>query len=102
MTKMSSTNLKNLRDRLNNETAKINWHDLQTHFALGNVMAVSRSADLIDTAITFHQDNRAKVQTSLVDKTLFEVSDALALQWYESNCELWALVIPPFVLVQET
>ena len=27
--------------RLNGETAKIDWHELQKHYALGNVLAVA-------------------------------------------------------------
>jgi hypothetical protein len=30
------------------------------------------------------------------------VQDQQAMDWYDSNKLLWALVIPPFVLVQET
>ena len=29
--------------RLNSETAKIGWHELQKHYAAGNVVAVSPS-----------------------------------------------------------
>jgi len=49
-----------------------------------------------------HLDNTAEVQTWLADGLLAEVSDQQALVWYDKNKLLWALVIPPFVLVQET
>ena len=86
--------------RLNGETAKINWHELQKHYALGNVLAVSAAGDLIQVAIALHQDNAAQIQQWLSEEVLFEVSDQQALVWYETNATVWALVIPPFILVQ--
>lgn len=86
--------------RLNSETAKIDWHDLQKHYALGNVLAVSADSDLIKVAIALHQDNATQVQQWLSEKSVFEITDQQALEWYESKATVWALVIPPFVLVQ--
>ena len=86
--------------RLNSETAKINWHELQKHYALGNVLAVAEGGDLIQVAIALHQDNSAQIQQWLDEKVVLEVSDQQALAWYESNTTVWALVIPPFILVQ--
>jgi len=86
--------------RLNGETAKIDWHELQKHYALGNVLAVAEGGDLIQVAIALHQDNSAQIQQWLDEKVVLEVSDQQALAWYESNTTVWALVIPPFILVQ--
>ena len=86
--------------RLNGETAKINWHELQKHYALGNVLAVSEGGDLIQVAIALHKDNSAQIQQWLNEKVVLEVSDQQALTWYESSATVWALVIPPFILVQ--
>jgi hypothetical protein len=90
-----------LEQRLNTETAKINWHELQKHYAAGNVLAVAETADLIKVAVAFHQDDTTKVQAWLADKTLFEINDEQALDWYKSKTEHWAVVIPPFVLAQK-
>ena len=87
--------------RLNSETAKIDWHDLQTHYAAGNVLGISAKADLIKVAIEFNRDNATQIQQWLADSSLFEISDQQATEWYEKNQQLWALVIPPFVLVQQ-
>jgi hypothetical protein len=95
-----ASNNQQLISRLNSETAKIAWHDLQKHYALGNVLAVAEDGDLIKVAIALHEDNATQVQQWLSEKVVFEVSDQQALQWFESNATVWALVIPPFVLVQ--
>ena len=86
--------------RLNGETAKINWHELQKHYALGNVLAVAEAGDLIQVAVALHRDDTAQIQQWLSEKIVIEVSDQQALDWYESNATVWALVIPPFILVQ--
>jgi len=94
------TDHQELITRLNSETAKIDWHELQKHYALGNVLAVAEGGDLIQVAIALHQDNSAQIQQWLDEKVVLEVSDQQALAWYESNTTVWALVIPPFILVQ--
>lgn len=87
--------------RLNGETAKIEWHQLQKHYATGSVIAVEIGFDLIKVAIALHQDDTAQVKRWLTEGLLSEVSDKQAQAWYDQKSLVWALVIPPFVLVQE-
>ena len=87
--------------RLNSETAKISWQELQKHYASGNVLGVASGADLIKVAIALNEDNATQIQSWLIDKSVFEVADQQAMEWFENQTILWALVIPPFVLVQE-
>ena len=87
--------------RLNGETAKIEWHQLQKHYATGSVIAVEIGFDLIKVAIALHQDGTAQVKRWLNEGLLSEVSDQQAQAWYDQKSLVWALVIPPFVLVQE-
>lgn len=97
-----ATDEQELIARLNAETAKIGWHELQKHYASGNVLAVSPQADLIKVAIALHRDHTDQIRAWLDGGDLFNVSDQQALDWYKTEPVLWALVIPPFVLVQET
>ena len=96
----SAEDTASLKTRLNAETAKIAWHELQKHYAAGNVLAVQRGADLIKVAIAMHVDDKAQIETWLADGIIAEVSDTQAQNWYSSDSILWALVLPPFVLVQ--
>lgn len=98
---VSQDNTDALVERLNAEMAKIRWHELQKHYAAGNLLGASAGEDLIKIAIAFHQDNTDLVKNWLASGSLFEVSDQQAHRWFENNAELWAVVIPPFVLVQE-
>jgi len=97
----SSENTTELKKRLNGETAKIAWHELQKHYASGNVLVVAQGFDLIEIAIAMHHDDTAKIKQWLGKCALLEVSNNQAQDWYDNNSTVWALVIPPFVLVQE-
>ena len=88
--------------RLNGETAKIQWHQLQKHYASGSVIAVAAGFDLIKVAIALHQDDTSQIKQWLAQELVTEVTDSQAQRWYNENSLVWALVIPPFVLVQET
>ena len=97
----STENTNELIARLNGETAKIEWHQLQKHYASGSVIAVELGFDLIKVAIALHQDDTAQVKKWLAECIVSEVSDQQAQTWYDQNSLVWALVLPPFVLVQE-
>ena len=97
----STEDTKELVARLNGETAKIEWHQLQKHYATGSVIAIEAGFDLIKVAIALHQDDTVEVKRWLTDGMVSEVSDQQAQAWYDQNSLVWALVLPPFVLVQE-
>ncbi len=91
-----------LAQRLNLETARISWHELQGHFASGSVIAVSRDLDIIRVAEEIAKDNAAQMKEWLGAGRVHPVTDEQAHHWHASSTELWALVIKPWVLVQET
>ena len=87
--------------RLNGETAKIEWHQLQKHDATGSAVAVDKGFDLIKVAIALNQDDTEQVKQWLAEGKMSDVSNQQAQSWYDQNSLVWALVLPPFVLVQE-
>jgi hypothetical protein len=87
--------------RLNGETAKIEWHQLQKHYATGSVVAVDKGFDLIKVAIALNQDDTEQVKQWLAEGKMSDMSNQQAQSWYDQNSLVWALVLPPFVLVQE-
>jgi hypothetical protein len=89
------------KEKIQLETAKIYWSELQRFFAKGEAIWISTQLDLIDAAYQFSVDNKSQVQEWLNNKTIAQVPDELALEWFNSNTQLWAVVIKPFVLVQE-
>ena len=90
-----------LRAKVNLETARIPWKALQGFFAAGDVLAVAPGLDLVEVAVQMSRDNRTQVQRWLDDGTLAPVADAQALAWYEADAVVWAVVVKPFVVVQD-
>jgi hypothetical protein len=91
-----------LRARLNAETGRLRWPELQRHFARGALLKVAPSLDLVVVAVAIARDDRAAVEAWLGAGELSRASDADALDWLERDPVFWAVVAAPWVLVQET
>lgn len=89
-----------LTAKLNLETSCIHWHDLQTYFARGQVVQVAADLDLLEVATELAADNKARFQQWMATGKVGEVSAGSAQAWYDGNTELWAVVVAPWVLVQ--
>ena len=94
-------NEKELASELVLETAQIRWHELQRFFASGNAIAVDPSLDLIQVATQITKDNAALVKSWMNAGLVDAVKDSQAQAWYEQDELVWALVIKPWVLVQQ-
>lgn len=91
---------KELFHKLNQETAKIPWQEMQRFFASGNALYVDESLDLIDVAIEFSLDNTDVLQPLIEKQQLATVTDQQAISWIDNDSLVWAVVIAPWVLVQ--
>lgn len=89
-----------ITEKLNLETAKVVWKELEIPFARGVVIVVSSELDLIEAAVAFHEDNQSQVAAWL-DKKLLQKPE---LDWVKGlrgdDEEFWAVVVAPFVLIQ--
>ena len=90
-----------LKARLNKETSKIAWQELQRFYARGVVIGVMPDMDLLEVACQFAQDNKTMVEPWLEQGKVFKVNDQQASSWLEDNTVHWAVVVAPWVLVQE-
>ncbi|MEY1661531.1 DUF2288 domain-containing protein [Isoalcanivorax beigongshangi] len=90
-----------LADTLNLETARIEWSALEGFFARGVLLRVGPELDLITVAVAIAEDRRDPVAAWLEQGQLAHVSDADALRFADANSSLWAVVVRPWVLVQE-
>ncbi len=90
-----------LEHKINKETARIHWSELQTHFAAGNLVVVSHEIDLIHAAKCIADDDTQTIQQWMEAGAIAPASDSQAIEWEKSNEELWAVVIKPWILVQE-
>ena len=86
--------------KLNLETARISWQELQKYYAQGLVIIVSQNLDLVQTAALFVDDRGTEVSKLLNDTAVRKAADDDARQWNESGTYFWAVVAAPWVLVQ--
>jgi hypothetical protein len=89
-----------LKARLNQETSKLRWTELQRHYAGGNVVVIDEALDLIVVAVAIARDDTAAVGKWMADGLLARVSDIQAAAWLQVDLEMWAVVVKPWVLVQ--
>ena len=89
-----------LRQEFHSQTARIQWRDLQTYYAHGSVVSVAAGLNLVEVAVQLGLDNASRFQAWIEAGEVAPVSDQQALDWYQTNAELWAVVAAPWVLVQ--
>ncbi len=87
-------------DKLNQETAKMAWRDLQTFFAAGQVVYVAKDLDLIAIATDMSLDNKNVLAPLIEQGSVAVVNDQQAAQWLANDTLLWASVVAPWLLVQ--
>ncbi|WP_322401908.1 DUF2288 domain-containing protein [Massilia luteola] len=89
-----------LHDKINRETARVHWSELERHFAHGAVVYVSEALDLVDVALRIAHDDKAAITQWMTEGKVAKVSDVQASTWQAADTLLWASVVSPFVLVQ--
>ncbi|WAH57570.1 DUF2288 domain-containing protein [Pseudomonas silvicola] len=97
MTEQPST----LYAKLLGETAVIGWQELQPFFARGALLWVEPALDLVAAAEAVATDNGAEVKQWMDAGLLAKVSESQALDCVERDPTLWAVVVSPWVLIQE-
>jgi hypothetical protein len=90
-----------LRTSLNLETSRIAWKELLRFFAAGTVIAVGEELDLVDVAVETAKDNAAQIEQWMAQGKIGKVSDAQAKTWLETDATVWAVVVRPWILVQQ-
>ncbi|MET0963315.1 MAG: DUF2288 family protein [Noviherbaspirillum sp.] len=97
---MEPENNDELQRRLNTETSKLKWTELQRHYAGGNVVAVDAALDLIAAAVAIARDDTESVKKWMAAGLVARVGDIQAAAWLQADVEMWAVVVKPWVLVQ--
>ncbi|MDP3422003.1 MAG: DUF2288 domain-containing protein, partial [Thiobacillus sp.] len=90
-----------LRAKLNLETAQLPGPELERHFARGSVIKVAPGTDLVDTALHVAENNAATVQEWLAEGRIARAQLSDAEDWHARKPMFWAVVVAPWVLVQE-
>lgn len=87
--------------RLLGETAKIDWKDLESFFARGVLLFVSPGVDLVSVAEAVANDDKTTVTQWLTSGMVQRMQAEQAADFAARTPELWAVVVAPWVLVQE-
>lgn len=87
--------------KLLGETAAISWQELQPVFARGALLQVAGDCDLVEAALAVAQDDSAKVAQWMANGQLGRLEVEQAQDWLARDPDLWAVVVAPWVLVQE-
>ena len=89
-----------LHDKINSETGRVRWGELERHFAHGAVVWVSEELDLVEVAMRIAHDDKDSITRWMSEGRIAKVSDEQARTWQTADTPLWASVVSPFVLVQ--
>ena len=89
-----------LHDKINRETGRIKWSELERHFASGSVVFVSEELDMIEVALRIAHDDKESIARWMQSGKVARVRDQQAQLWLAADASLWASVVSPFVLVQ--
>lgn len=87
--------------KLLGETASIPWKELQPFFAKGALLWVEQSLDLIEVAEAVAENQAPQVSAWLASGQVAKLPEAKALELVERDPTLWAVVVAPWVLVQD-
>ena len=90
-----------LRAKLNLETAQLPWAELERHFARGDVIKVAVGTDLIEAALHVAENNTEVVQAWLSEARMARADMRDAEGWNARTSQFWAVVVAPWVMVQE-
>jgi hypothetical protein len=90
-----------LKEKINLETSQIPWSELQRFFASGAAVFVDNALDLVEVAYAFSMDDKQRVSQWLATQQVALVSDEQARDWLNRDAQVWAVVVKPWILVQD-
>ena len=89
------------RERLAGESGVLTWLELQRHFARGVVLVAEPTLDFLDVAAALANDDVESTGAWMRAGLLHKATDNDARRWVEAQATFRAVVVAPWVLVQE-
>ncbi|MCY0388753.1 DUF2288 family protein [Robbsia sp. Bb-Pol-6] len=87
--------------KLLTETARVRWSELTALFARGALIRIAGDLDLVSVAEAIATDESAQVAAWAAAGLLEKMPADLASGYEARDAELWAVVVSPWVVVQE-
>ena len=88
-------------EKLALETAKIPWKELQYFFATGHAVYISTELDLVRVAQHVANDDKQVIENWMQTDKIAPVSNDQARDWYNNDSKVWAVVVKPWILIQD-
>lgn len=88
-------------EKLAAESGVISWPELQRHFARGVVVVVRESLELLEVAAAMANDDAVTLGGWMQSGAVLRATDEHASHWQSAQPDLRAIVVAPWVLVQE-
>ena len=83
------------------ETGKLTWPELQRYFARGVIIIVSKGEDLVKVATAISRDDKNEIKGLIDSGQIVRATDEHAKNWQSTDPLFWAVVVAPWVVVQE-
>jgi len=87
--------------KLLTETAKVRWSELTVLFNGGALIRIAAELDLVSVAEAIANDDAAQVSAWAAAGWLEKMPPSLASEYEARDAELWAVVVSPWVVVQD-
>ena len=88
-------------DQIEKYTGTVDWKYLEKHFQNGALVYVDEKLDIKKVAKVISEDNKDQVSLWLGSGDLIKPGEQHAQYWMESKTSFTALIVTPFVLIQE-
>lgn len=90
-----------IKARLNLETGKLSWQELERYFAKGILIHVSNDFDLLEIAAAIAEDQKEKIKKLLDSAQVSKPDIKQAEKWHVNETVFWTVVVVPWILIQE-
>ncbi|MBE9535916.1 MAG: DUF2288 domain-containing protein [Proteobacteria bacterium] len=90
-----------IREKLEGEIGPADWKVLKPHFLRGSIIMIAPDLDIIAVGVGIAIDDAVQIEAWMNGGKITKPSQTDADGWEKAGTELTALVIDPFVLVQQ-
>ena len=98
---MLQSDIPNNSQKLDKYVGEVSWEYLEPHFQSGSLIYIDNSLCIKDVGQALAKDDTKKVKQWLRAGDALKPGQAHAKYWNEANSTFIALVVSPFVIIQE-
>lgn len=93
--------MEELRKKLEEDMADVNWNDIKPHAQRDAVIVVNETLNLLDVGVAIAQDDKKAVEHWITEQLISKPSNQQLSDWNIDQTQLFkTLIVQPFVLVQ--